>query len=111
MEIKQVYAAIGKTIREHRKIKGLTLEELADKAGRDWSFLSQVERGKSVPSIETLALLCEKLEIPLAELFTEQKPQIYKRDGNTKKIISLVKDKPDKEKKRIITIIKQVLKK
>lgn len=109
--IRELYVSIGKKIREVRKLRGLTLEELADKVGRNWSFLSQIERGKSIPSIETLFLICTALEISLSNLFEKHKPIPYKIDSKTDKFIWLLKDANPSEKQTITTVIKQILKK
>lgn len=45
---------IGKKIKELRILKGLTQEELADRAELTKGFISQVERNHTSPSIATL---------------------------------------------------------
>jgi len=109
--VRELYVFIGKKIREIRKLRELTLEELAEKVGRNWSFLSQIERGKSIPSIETLFLICNALEISLPDLFEKHKSISYKIDSKTDKFIWLFKDANPSEKQTIITVIKQILKK
>ena len=61
-------------IREVRLQQGLTLEQLSEKCHRDWAYLSQIERGKDKPSIETLYLVSNALEIPMNKLFDSHKP-------------------------------------
>ncbi|MDO8733767.1 MAG: helix-turn-helix transcriptional regulator [Elusimicrobiota bacterium] len=109
--IRELYVSIGKKIREIRKLRGLTLEELADKVGRNWSFLSQIERGRSIPSIETLFLICTALEISLSDLFEKHKSIPYKINSKTDKFIWLLKDANPSEKQIITAVIKQILKK
>ena len=109
--IRELYVSIGKKIREIRKLRGLTLEELSEKVGRNWSFLSQIERGKSIPSIETLFLICNALEISLPDLFEKHKSIPYKIDSKTDKFIWLLKDANPSEKQTITAVIKQILKK
>ncbi|OGS46663.1 MAG: hypothetical protein A2539_00515 [Elusimicrobia bacterium RIFOXYD2_FULL_34_15] len=109
--LKEFYISIGKIIRNARNTRGLTLEELAEKVGRDWSFLSQIERGKSIPSIETLFLVCKVLEIPVSDLFKSSKVVTYKVDSETDKLIWLLRDKSPSDKKIVTNIVKQILKK
>ena len=45
---------IGKKIKELRTLKGLTQEELADRAELSKGFISQLERDLTSPSITTL---------------------------------------------------------
>ncbi|MGC9530201.1 MAG: helix-turn-helix domain-containing protein [Candidatus Bipolaricaulaceae bacterium] len=62
---------IGEKLRALRRNKGLTLEELSAGCGLSVSFLSQVERGVSSPSIVSLSSICRVLEIPVAQVLTE----------------------------------------
>ena len=50
------YAEIGLKIADSRKFSGLTQEELAEKIGKSWSFVAQVEsvKGKTGISLDTL---------------------------------------------------------
>lgn len=52
----------GRRIREARKAKGMTQDELADKIGVSGSFLGHIERGTRVASLDTLVDLCNALE-------------------------------------------------
>jgi transcriptional regulator with XRE-family HTH domain len=50
--------AVGQNVRTFRKRLDLTQEELAEKAGLHWTYISGVERGRynvSLDSLETLA--------------------------------------------------------
>ena len=79
---------------------------------RDWYFLSQIERGKDVPSIETLYLISNALEISIAELFKSHQPtKPLKYDTLTMKIISMVNDQKPEYKKKIAKILQHVIKK
>ncbi|MGQ9477020.1 MAG: helix-turn-helix domain-containing protein [Candidatus Bipolaricaulia bacterium] len=62
---------IGERIRAARQQKGLTLEELAARTGLSVSFISQVERGISSPSIVSLYSICKALEIPVTRVLAE----------------------------------------
>ena len=59
------YKSIGKRIRKQRKEKGLTLEQLAEQVELSLSYMGHVERGTRVASVETLARLCEALEMDM----------------------------------------------
>lgn len=51
----------GKTLQDIRKKKGLTQEELGEKAGISTVTVSRIERGVLVPSLVTLTSLCNAL--------------------------------------------------
>lgn len=70
----QQYSAnhIGSEIRQLRKAKGLTLHDLAAAIGRSIGYVSQVERGLSVPSIDDLRRLAAVLDVPLGWFFVHE---------------------------------------
>ncbi len=56
-------ALIGETVRTMREKSGLSMRELARRAGVSQPFLSQIERGVSAPSMVTIYRLAEALDI------------------------------------------------
>lgn len=54
---------LGARLRELRKARGLTLRELAEKAGVDFTYLSKIETGKLqyTPGTDTIRKLAELL--------------------------------------------------
>jgi transcriptional regulator with XRE-family HTH domain len=58
-------------IRELRNNKKYTLEQLAQKAGCSKSYISQLEKGKNVPSISMLGRLASALDSQVSELLSE----------------------------------------
>ncbi len=68
---------IGSRLRELRILKGLTQEELADRAELSKGFISQVERDLTSPSIATLMDILQCLGTTVSEFFSEaQEEQI-----------------------------------
>ena len=59
---------IGENIRQHRKQKGFSQKELAGLISLDATQLNRIETGKSEPSLKTLKMLVDTLEISLDEL-------------------------------------------
>ena len=62
---------IGGKIRELRNLKGLTQEELADRAELTKGFISQVERNLTSPSIATLMDILQCLGTTAGDFFNE----------------------------------------
>ncbi len=54
---------VGQKIRESRKLKGLSQEELADLAKVNLRTVQRIEANQNEPRGKTLNLLCEVLEI------------------------------------------------
>ena len=65
MDEKKTFAYALKTI---RKSKGLSQEQLAELIDRSVESVSNMERGRSLPSYETLGRLSESLDVPLSSL-------------------------------------------
>ncbi|HEX5015645.1 MAG TPA: cupin domain-containing protein [Candidatus Limnocylindrales bacterium] len=65
---------LGPRIRALRQARGLTLRELASRAGVTESFLSQVEREVTSPSIASVQKIARGLDLAIAELFVEELP-------------------------------------
>jgi transcriptional regulator with XRE-family HTH domain len=63
---------VGVRIREMRRTRGLALVRLAESAAISRSALSQIEVGRTDPSLQTLRRLAASLQIPLAALFETQ---------------------------------------
>lgn len=62
---------IGSKIRSIRKEKGFTLENMATKTGLSKGLLSQVERGISQPSLDSLWKITKALESSMVHFFEE----------------------------------------
>jgi transcriptional regulator with XRE-family HTH domain len=63
---------IGTTIRTFRLQKGLSQGDIEKKTGLLRCYLSRVENGHTVPSLDTLAKIAEALELPIARFFAEE---------------------------------------
>ena len=60
---------VQQSIKNYRKAKNLTLKMLADKAGCTPSFVSQVEKGLTVPSLSMIGKLAAAMDISVIDLF------------------------------------------
>lgn len=64
----QTRQLFGERLRARRKELELTLEDVAEKAQMNWSYIAQVERGERNISIDNMAALAEALEVALRDL-------------------------------------------
>lgn len=60
---------IGTTIRDYRVQKGLSQGDIEKKTGLLRCYLSRVENGHTVPSLDTLSKIAGALDLPLAQFF------------------------------------------
>jgi transcriptional regulator with XRE-family HTH domain len=63
---------LGSKLKEVRRGKQITLQEVARETGLSKSFISQVEAGGANPSIGSLKKIADALAVPLAELFESE---------------------------------------
>jgi len=63
---------IGRQIRELRKVKGLTLNEMAERLGVSIGYLSQIERDRSRLQISTLKAISDVLGVHINWFFQAQ---------------------------------------
>jgi transcriptional regulator with XRE-family HTH domain len=69
-------AVIAASLQRERRRSGLSLAEVARRAGIAKSTLSQLESGTGNPSIETLWALCVALDVPFARLVEPPPPTV-----------------------------------
>lgn len=62
------YGKMGARIRQVRKLKGWSQDELAKKCGISMSFLGHIERGTRIMSLETFVNICNALDAGADEL-------------------------------------------
>lgn len=60
---------IGKRIRNLRNAKDLGVTELANKSFISQSYLSDIEAGRTTPSLDKLSIICNSLGISLSDFF------------------------------------------
>ncbi|MEW9528359.1 helix-turn-helix domain-containing protein [Microbispora sp. NPDC049125] len=72
----ELITLIAASIRRERERAGLSLTELARRAGIAKSTLSQLESGLGNPSVETLWALGVALEVPFSRLVESQRPDV-----------------------------------
>lgn len=60
---------IAEKLRRLREMKNLSQGDIENRTGLKRSYVSRVEHGHTVPSVETLEKLSRGLEVPLYQLF------------------------------------------
>ena len=60
--------SFGREIRRRREALGLTIEELAERAGLSPNYVGTVENGRRDPSLSTILALAKGLRVPAGEL-------------------------------------------
>ena len=68
-----ILVLFGEVIREVRKEKKLSQEELANKSGLHRTYIGMVERGEKNISLKNISKLSKGLELPIPEIFKRLK--------------------------------------
>ncbi|MBU5253114.1 helix-turn-helix domain-containing protein [Lysinibacillus capsici] len=109
--MEQLVDIVGVNIREIRKQKKLTQEELAEKCGLQTSYLAGVERGVRNITLQTLEKIALGLEINAKELFELESPLIklaLEKQQLLQIFTSYMQDKSEKEIQLLINIANNI---
>lgn len=107
---KDIYLRIGQNIRLLRTQYKMTLEELAESANINASFMGNIERGQRKPTLYTLEKVANALNVNLADIIgyeaiSNPLPESELLEMNIKRTI---KNKSITQKKKIYNIIKYI---
>lgn len=58
----------GRRLREERRARNLTLEDVAEKSGLNWSYIAQIERGERNIGIDNIDTLAKALNVDPIDL-------------------------------------------
>jgi transcriptional regulator with XRE-family HTH domain len=72
MLMNNIREGLGKRIRLLRKSKGLTQEELSEKAGLSYKFVGEIERGEVNISLDSLIGIATALNVKINDLFPKE---------------------------------------
>lgn len=73
--------ALGVAIREHRRRAGLSQERLAELAGLSTPYVSELERGRSSPTVVTLAAIGRALDVAASAILARAEALRVADDG------------------------------
>lgn len=76
--------AIGREVRAHRRQKSMTVADLAESTGLSIGMLSKIENGNTSPSLTTLQMLADALNLPITAFFRrfeESRVAVHTKSG------------------------------
>src|SRR5947209_11526783 len=79
---------IGETIRNYRMQKGMSQGDIEKRTGLLRCYLSRVENGHTIPSLDTLAKIAQAMELPLGQFFAES----HANGNNAKNLPALTEE-------------------
>ena len=97
---------LGHRIRELRTISGLTQEEAAFRANITPAYWGQIERNLKNPTVMILQKICDALDFPISEFFTDLPPAARELDEPSLQILHLLEERSLEEKEILLQMMK-----
>ena len=101
------YEILGKNIKYYRKQKKITQEQLAEKLDLSVGFISQIERGITKMSLDTLIDLCNTLDCSAGDILDNS--QTERHDKAFDDFFSLYEKLPKREQNLFYYMLKAYL--
>ena len=100
-----IYAVVGRRVRELRERRQLTQNELSAKAGISLKHLGELERGRGNPSLRSIHNLATALQVSLSELFN------FENQGKSEHLIrEEIRQKIQSASPEILRVVSSLLK-
>ena len=101
------YKIVGARIKEARKKKKITQQDIAEILNVSVPYISKIETGNSTVSLKRLSHMADILDVDLADLVagTNSSTRYYLMDDFS----SLLKDSSDDEKKFAFKMLREIL--
>jgi transcriptional regulator with XRE-family HTH domain len=101
---------IGHRLRKLREEKNLSQGDIEKRTGLLRCYISRVENGHTVPSLETLERLASALDVPLYQLFYEgDEPPVMPNLSNRQSSEELVLDEEAEKQVRFFEKVRRIL--
>lgn len=95
-EISPLEKTVIDNIRSIRQEKGITQLRLSIFSGTSASYIGLMETYKNIPKLSTIERIADALDVPVLELFMEQKPESGKPNGKSEEVEDLKKVRKQK---------------
>ena len=98
---------IGARIREARKERGLTQEQLAEASGLSATYISNLERGLQTANLEAFASICNALRVSSVVLLQD----VIDADApaQTGEITALLQGQPPETQRMLLRMLKAAI--
>ena len=101
---------IGIRVKTARQNKGLTQEELAEQTNLSVSFISRLETGKVLPSLERLSFIADALDVGLEDLLCDSfKNRSQSMSPTTREIVLLLESSPESYRQYILRMTQYLI--
>jgi len=98
---------LGARIKELRKYRGLSQEQLSEKVDIDPKYVSFIECGRSSPSLETMESIARALEVEIKDLF--EFAHLQAGGVKAEEVEKLLEGADEEKKRTIMKIVRAVV--
>lgn len=95
---------VGRRVKALRKQQGLSQEKLAEKVGKSVDAISSIERGVSMPMLETAYALSEALGVRFFDLFREERQalEVEALPAEVQDLVHLIREQPEAVRRAVL---------
>jgi transcriptional regulator with XRE-family HTH domain len=107
-----ILQSVGGRIREIRKSKGLSQEELGEKANFHYSYIGRIERGEKNISLVNLGKIADALGVGVHQFFSyaHELEKLTEKDEEMKEILVLLQRQDQEDIRKAKNILKEFFK-
>lgn len=98
---------LGRRIKELRKTRNMSQDQLAEKVDIDPKHLSRIEVGKGYPSLDTLESIALVLGVEVKDFFEFM--HVRKGTNLVEEISELLKEAPEDKQRMILKIVRAIV--
>jgi transcriptional regulator with XRE-family HTH domain len=96
---------VGNRIKEIRKARGWSQDQLGEKCGFHFSYIGGVERGERNVSLQNLAVIADTLEVDMQSFFQFERQSGEEKEAIIQEVIALL----SKREMRHIQLARKIL--
>ena len=109
--MENLHKQVENKIRALRKAQGLSQEHLAEQASLRPTYIGEIERGETNPSLTTLQSIADALRINIGDLIPSPtlKEPTTETELLTSQILGLVRSEPPHIQKALLNVLKSLI--
>lgn len=104
-----ITSLVGERIRNLRKSRGWSQEELAARCKLHTTYIGQVERGEKSVTIKNLERIVQALNTDFSEVFVGVGSETHKLPDAVSEMITLLQSRNSADQKFILHMVRQVI--
>lgn len=106
----EILKKVGRRIRDLRKERGMSQEQLGEKGGFHYSYIGQIERGEKNIALLNLAKIAAALEVNIPQLFTyvDEIEKLTASEADLQVILSTLRSKKPNQIRMVRNVVREI---